>query len=111
MSSDFDKYYAVGKMFSKVNAHQFKTLCERIGAPIEPASRSIKKLFHNHLIEEVFYTKEYAFDAVKLKERMSGELEKAKIAARSTPKIRSLLSIDCKRKFCVVFRFADATVS
>ncbi|WP_026100946.1 FAD-dependent oxidoreductase [Synechococcus sp. PCC 7336] len=79
---NFDNYYAVSQIFSKVNANQFKTFCERIGSPIELAPRSIKKLFNGHLIEEVFCTKEYAFDAVKLKERMYSELEKEKVEVK-----------------------------
>jgi glycine/D-amino acid oxidase-like deaminating enzyme len=94
IASDFDKYYAVGKIFSKVNAHQFKTFCERIGAPIEPASGPIKKLFHSHLIEEVFRTKEYAFDAVKLKQRMSDELEKEKVEVQLKAKVVKLKNCD-----------------
>ncbi len=82
IASDFDKYYAVGQIFSKVNANQFKMFCERIGAPIETAPQSIKKLFNSHLIEEVFRTKEYAFDAVQLKERMFGELEKEQVEVK-----------------------------
>ena len=90
IASDFDKYYAVGQIFSKVNANQFKTFCERIGAPIETASQSIKKLFNSHLIEEVFRTKEYAFDAVKLKERMSHDLEKEKVEVKFKSKVVKL---------------------
>lgn len=79
IDSDFVKYYAIGKIFSKVNANQFKLFCDRIQAPIEKADLSIKKLFNPSLIEEVFLTKEYAFNAVKLKERVYSDLEKAKI--------------------------------
>ena len=76
---DFEKYYAIAKLFSKVNSYQFKLFCERIGVPIEVASDSIKKLFNSSLIEEVFWTREYAFDSVKLKQRISQELEDNKI--------------------------------
>jgi glycine/D-amino acid oxidase-like deaminating enzyme len=77
--SDFDKYYAIGRIFSKVNAHQFKIFCDRIDAPLEAASQDIKKLFNSHLIEEVFRVKEYVFDAVKLKEIVLAELEQEQI--------------------------------
>jgi L-2-hydroxyglutarate oxidase LhgO len=78
----FDKYYAIGKIFSKVNAHQFKLFCQRIEAPLEPANIEIKKLFNKNLIEEVFWTKEYAFDAVKLKKRVLEELEEFGVEVR-----------------------------
>ena len=90
IARDFDKYYAIGKIFSKVNANQFKTFCDRIDAPIETASPSVKKLFNSHLIEEVFRTKEYAFDAVKLKERVSGELEKEKVEVKFNAEVFEL---------------------
>ena len=90
IKSDFEKYYAVGKMFSKVNANQFKTFCDRIGSPFEIASPAVKKLFQSHLIEEVFLTKEYAFDAVKLKERMCEELEKEKIEVQLNAEVFNL---------------------
>lgn len=77
IDSTFDKYYAIAKIFSKVTANQFKFFCSRIDAPLETASKEVKKLFNNTLIEEVFHTKEYAFNAVKLRERILDELEEA----------------------------------
>lgn len=77
--ADFEKYYAVGKLFSKVNANQFKLFCDRIGSPLKKTPASIKKLFSPYLVEEVFCTKEYAFDAVKLKHRMLSDLLKEQV--------------------------------
>lgn len=77
INSTFDKYYAIGKIFSKVNSNQFKIFCGKIGAPVEPAPRGVKKLFNDTLIEEVFWTQEYAFDAVKLRERVLNEIDLA----------------------------------
>ncbi|MBL1209091.1 FAD-dependent oxidoreductase [Geminocystis sp. GBBB08] len=90
IDSDFVKYYAIGKIFSKVNANQFKLFCDRIQAPIEKADLTIKKLFNPSLIEEVFLTQEYAFDAVKLKERVYFDLEKAKINLRLNSEVIKL---------------------
>lgn len=78
IDDSFKKYYAIGKIHSSVNAAQFKLFCNRIGAPIEPAPNHIKKLFNPDLIEDVFLTREAAFDAVKLKERITNELLKCK---------------------------------
>ena len=66
--SDFNKYYAVGKILGKINARQFEFFCKRINAPCEPAPPKITALFSPQLIEAVFTTREYAFDAVKLRE-------------------------------------------
>ncbi len=80
--SDFTNYYAIGKKFSKINLSQFKNFCKLIAIPLTPAQPSIKNLFNSHLIEEVFYTKEYVFDALKLKNRIYEELESAAIEVK-----------------------------
>ena len=72
--SDFDKYYAIGRLFSKVTATQYRLFCERIGAPIERAPKDIRYLFNPDLIEDVFVVKEYAFDAERLRETMLSRL-------------------------------------
>ncbi len=77
--SSFDKYYAIGKKSSKINADQFRTFCSRIGAPIEKADKKIIELFDADRIEDVFKVREYAFDAKILKNIMRDLLEKAKV--------------------------------
>jgi glycine/D-amino acid oxidase-like deaminating enzyme len=72
--SDFAKYYAIGKTFSKVTATQFRVFCERIGAPLRPAPREVKALFDSRHIEDVFQVEEYAFDSVKLKRVIESQL-------------------------------------
>jgi glycine/D-amino acid oxidase-like deaminating enzyme len=76
---DFDKYYAIARRFSKVNAAQFQAFMERTEAPTELASPSVTRLFNPDLVEAVFRVTEYAFDAVKLKELLSDRLEAAKV--------------------------------
>jgi L-2-hydroxyglutarate oxidase LhgO len=44
--SDFDKYYAVARAFSKVSAKQFYKFSERIGSEISPVPTDIKELFN-----------------------------------------------------------------
>lgn len=75
----FDKYYAVSSVGSKVNATQFRRFCETIEAEIHDAPAEISALFDKRLIEKVFTVREYAFNAVKLRERMAQELEDAKV--------------------------------
>ena len=77
--SDFDKYYAIGKKSSKVNAEQFRLFCGRIGAPLQKAPKKISALFNPDLVEKVFKVREYAFDAVKLKEIMFNLLDQEKV--------------------------------
>ena len=77
--SDFDKYYMVGKPLGKVTAKQFYQFCLKIGADIAFAPTEISKLTNPQHIEAVFKTKEFAFDAHKLRdvmlERLSDKVE------------------------------------
>lgn len=68
--NDFDKYYLTANVLGKVTGHQFQKFCDRIGASCELAPESIRKLVNPNLIDQVFTTKEYAFDSVKLKSTM-----------------------------------------
>jgi len=77
IDDSFQKYYAVGNILSNVTAKQFELFCKRINAPCEPAPSKIKNLFSNSLVDEVFSTIEYAFDSIKLKERMRQRLDNA----------------------------------
>jgi len=76
----FQKIYAIGRILSKVNAKQFYLFCQRIGAPCEPAKPAIADLFDPRLIEAVFATTEYAFDACKLRDAMIRRIEAAGVA-------------------------------
>ncbi|NNM20047.1 MAG: FAD-binding oxidoreductase [Gammaproteobacteria bacterium] len=85
-----EKYYAVGKIFSNITADQFRSFCQRIGAPLAPASREIKTLFNPDLIEDVFSTTEYVFDAVRLKSKIALELERQAIEVALTSECTSV---------------------
>jgi glycine/D-amino acid oxidase-like deaminating enzyme len=74
MREDFEKYYAIGTIGSKVTAAQFRQFCDRIEAPLSPAPKAVRRLFHPDLVEDVFAVREIAFDAVKLRERMEERL-------------------------------------
>lgn len=73
----FDKYYMVAKSMSKVNGTQFEHFCERIGASLSPAPPNILKLTNKKLIENVYLTQEFAFDAQILKQVMMSKLEES----------------------------------
>lgn len=79
---DFTKYYAIGRHFSHVTAAQFRTFCERIGAPIEPAPGEVRKLFSRAQVEDVFHVQEWVFDAVRLKARVREALKSGGVEVR-----------------------------
>ena len=73
--SDFDKYYMIGQPLGKVTARQFHQFCLRIGAEIGFAPRSIMDLVNKEHIEAVFSAKEFAFDALKLRDSVLEKLD------------------------------------
>lgn len=75
VESDFEKYYLIATPLGKVTSEQFSRFCQRINAYCEPAPSRIKKLVNPGLIEEVFSTTEFAFDAYKLRDLMLRRLE------------------------------------
>jgi glycine/D-amino acid oxidase-like deaminating enzyme len=75
----FPHYYAVGRGMSKVTASQFAEFCRRIGAPLVAAPDRVRRLFDSARIDGVFEAQECAFDAVKLRERVSRELVDAAV--------------------------------
>ena len=79
VDDSFAKYYMVGSLLGKVTAKQFVQFCHRINAKCEPASSRITRFVNPALIEAVYETTEYAFDAVKLKEIMSERLQDARV--------------------------------
>jgi glycine/D-amino acid oxidase-like deaminating enzyme len=77
IDSSFEKYYAIARRFSKVTADQFHRFIQQIGAPITPAPREVRRLFDPGYIEEVFLVREYAFNAVILKELILERVRRA----------------------------------
>lgn len=99
---DFTKLYAIARRNSKVTARQFRRFCHEIGARLEPASESHKKLFEARLIEEVFLVEEYAFDAYKLAEWARQELEECGVEVHLNTRVQSItkaqngLALECE---------------
>lgn len=87
--SDFDKYYAIASVLSKVNANQFENFIKKIGSEIDDAPESISDLFNHRLVEKVFKVKEYAFDAHILRDSLL-----KKIAAKPGITINSEEEVD-----------------
>jgi glycine/D-amino acid oxidase-like deaminating enzyme len=76
VDNSFEKIYAIARRGSKVSAYQFKQFCHNIGAPIRPAALTIKRLFNDDLIEDVFVVREFAFNAAVLRDLMRDKLAK-----------------------------------
>ena len=77
VDDSFEKVYAIARQNSKVSAFQFKRFIENIGAPIQFAPASIKRFFNDHLIEDVFLVREFAFNAAILREITRHRLDQA----------------------------------
>lgn len=86
----FESIYAVSRIFSNVTASQFRRFCERIGAPIEPASRPIRELFRSDLVEDVFRVREAVFDARKLRDSLTRRMFAAGVEIRLGTEARSV---------------------
>lgn len=75
--SDFVKLYAVARQGSKVNAGRFFRMFKDMGATIERARPQYAAHFNPALVEEVFEVREYAFDAVILRDILRERLTRA----------------------------------
>jgi len=102
----FEKYYAIPQKFSKVSAGQYKHFMERIGAPIKPARKGIKRLFNLDLIEEVFEVTEYAFDAARLKDIAVARMRNAGVEESLGTRVVELKQLE-DQKIGVICRHAD----
>lgn len=92
----FDKYYLISNLLSKVSAKQFEKFCHRIGAVCEPAPPKITGLVEPRYIEAVFTTKEFAFDARKLKHKMLDRINNAGVHYHLNQRIQSVAQKDNK---------------
>lgn len=78
----FAHHYAIGRTGSKVSARQFRTFCDRIGAPLSEAPAAVRRWFDPARIEAVFTVAEHAFDAVALRAHLRRALERAGVPIR-----------------------------
>src|SRR5690606_8555992 len=79
---NFTALYAVARRNSRVNAMQFERFCREIGANLRPADSSLRALFEERLIEDVFVAEEYAFDANMLARHADTALKEAGVEVR-----------------------------
>ena len=90
IDNSFEKVYAIARRNSQVSAYQFRQFCKHIGAPFHPAPVHIRDMFNPQLIEEVFVVKEFAFDAIRLREMMRRRLENTDIDVRFNTEVISI---------------------
>ena len=82
--------YAVAKRGSLTTAGQFRSFCERIGAPCRPAAGEWSGLFDRSLVSEVFEVEEAVFDAGVMARLMLARLEEASVDVRLSTEVASL---------------------
>lgn len=66
--------YGIARNNSKVTSSQFVKLCNQIGAPLKAAPNNIRKLFNDHLIENVFLVDEIVFNAAKIRDQLTNAI-------------------------------------
>lgn len=96
IDDSFDKYYMISALHSKVSAKQFEKFCHRIGAKCESAPPKITNLIDSNYVEAVFATQEYAFDSVKLKQKMLHRIQNAGVKYHLNQKIQSVIESNGK---------------
>lgn len=80
--TEFVKLYAIARVGSKVSPRQFESFCQNIEAPLQPARSSFTKLFSPRLIDSVYETQEYAFDAAILRHLLNEQLFQAGVSVK-----------------------------
>ena len=79
---DFVSLYAIARD-SKVTAAQFTKVCAAIGASARSADAEHRRWFAPDLVEDVFLTREYAFNAERLRQRVLADLDDARVDCRT----------------------------
>ena len=93
LKRDFKHIYAIAKANSHVSAKQFYHFMKKIGSPLEPVSKAHFALFDGQMVEAAFYVEECAFDAEKLREKMTLKLRSSGVQVhlnRCVKKIEAL---------------------
>jgi glycine/D-amino acid oxidase-like deaminating enzyme len=92
VDSSFDKLYAIARQGSKTSAEQFYQVFRRIGAPIEIAKPHHARWFDAVTVEQVFLTKEFAFNADALRKIMLARIAKAGVELRLNTEVAGVRS-------------------
>jgi len=65
VNKEFKKIYAIASYDSLTNAEQFKTFCDYVKIPAEEIN--VKTYLKDEVIEAAFLTKEYSYDAARIR--------------------------------------------
>ena len=91
---DFDKYYGISRILSKVNAHQFKNFADKIGAKVDVSPEEIVDLFDNNLVEQTYKVQEYAFNSHILRDLLLRRIgEKPGITIQDSEEVQGLKQV------------------
>jgi glycine/D-amino acid oxidase-like deaminating enzyme len=105
VDATFTMLYAVARRGSNVTPAQFKSFCSRIGAPLAPARKEHARWFDAGLVAEVWEAEEWAFDAVRLAQRLSRALTEQRIDVRTACEaVRIERALDGAVRLCVEAR-------
>jgi hypothetical protein len=91
---NFIKLYGIPRKNSKINPSQFSRFCKSIEAPFVDVTDKYNNIFNNDLVDRVFETKEYAFDAVALREWANKKLSANRIRVELGRKVNSIKHIN-----------------
>lgn len=76
IDSSFTKLYMISSRLGNITAHQFQKFCSRIGAPCVDVNSKYRTLVNTGLVDGIFQTEEYAFDAKHLAVQMLDRLSR-----------------------------------
>jgi glycine/D-amino acid oxidase-like deaminating enzyme len=91
---DFEAYYAIAGLNSKVTAGQFQAFCGQIKSPLRPAPARIRDLFNPKLIEDVFGVEEVVFDANRLASIIIDRMESVGVEVFYRTEVLSVERVD-----------------
>lgn len=74
INASFKKIYAIARDFSYTNGEQFEKFCKSTNIPFKEVHQ--RDLLNDSTIEKAYETKEFSFDAEKIKEYLLHELSK-----------------------------------
>jgi len=89
INKSFEKIYAISKSFSLTSGEQFQKFCYQANIPCHQIIK--EKYFNPEYIETAFSTKEYAFDAIKIKNYLLKKIIKMKVKIIYGSRIQKVL--------------------
>ena len=91
IDDSFEKYYMIGKLLSNITAKQFELFCRRIDAPCNLVDHQFRNIVNPNLIEAVFSTTEYAFNAEKIKNKMHERITSAGVKIKLNTSVSKIM--------------------